>query len=382
MTVLHVLSSLNPKTGGVSLAVHNFIVASETSEYKHEALCFDFANEDFIKEKSYTVHALGRGKTAWNYHPKLIAWLAEHLFEYDAVIIHGLWQYQSYAIMSSLEKLDKKKVPDLFVMPHGMLDPYFQRAKGRRFKAIRNVIFWYLIEKKLINKAKGMLFTCEEEMLLAQQTFSGYKPSATLNIGLGITAPPIYQERMSTPIDKPYWLFLSRIHPKKGIDMLINAYKNLLQHNRDIPDLVIAGPNDNVYAREMMELAGNNSKIHFVGMLQGNEKWGAIYGCEAFILSSHQENFGIAVVEALACHKPVLISDQVNIWREVSEGEGGIITRDTEVGVYKLLSEFHAMDSERKKKMSNNAYQVYQKHFTIQKAADNLTDILYGERNS
>ena len=77
-----------------------------------------------------------------------------------------------------------------------------------------------------------------------------------------------------------------------------------------------------------------------MGMLSGAAKWGALYGCEAFVLPSHQENFGIAVVEALACGRPVLISDQVNIWREIVEDGAGIAEADTEEGVEKLLRRF------------------------------------------
>jgi glycosyltransferase involved in cell wall biosynthesis len=89
------------------------------------------------------------------------------------------------------------------------------------------------------------------------------------------------------------------------------------------------------------------ARVHAIGMLAGDSKWGALYGCEAFVLPSHQENFGIAVVEALACGKPVLISDQVNIWREIVEDGAGLVEEDTEEGVEKLLRRFfHAQRAE------------------------------------
>ena len=91
---------------------------------------------------------------------------------------------------------------------------------------------------------------------------------------------------------------------------------------------MIAGPGlDTAFGREMRQLAESlcpqpstltpQPAVFFPDMLTGDAKWGALYGCEAFVLPSHQENFGIAVVEALACGKPVLISNQVNIWREI-----------------------------------------------------------------
>jgi glycosyltransferase involved in cell wall biosynthesis len=127
------------------------------------------------------------------------------------------------------------------------------------------------------------------------------------------------------------------------------------------PDLVIAGPGwESDYGREvcgLIDVANSNfaqssstldlklktshsAPLHAVGMLSGAAKWGALYGCEAFVLPSHQENFGIAVVEALACGKPVLISDQVNIWREIVEDRAGLVEGDTEEGVEKLLRKF------------------------------------------
>src|SRR5690606_7615204 len=147
-------------------------------------------------------------------------------------------------------------VPNVYVMPHGMLDPWFQRDKSRRIKALRNEIYWRLVEKKTVNKADGLLFTCQQELLLARETFKGYKPIQELNIGYGIQAPPVYIEQSMPPAlaDKPYWLFLSRIHPKKGVDLLIHAYEKLCLQNGSVPDLVIAGPTDNDYAKQMVQL--------------------------------------------------------------------------------------------------------------------------------
>ena len=189
-------------------------------------------------------------------------------------------------------------MPKLYLMPHGMLDPYFQRAKSRRLKAIRNWIFWKLIEGKVINGADGVLFTCKDELLLARETFDPYHPKAEINVGYGIQLPPLFEqdfrksflEKCPELENKPYWLFLSRIHPKKGTDLLLKSYLKLKMKYIDIPALVIAGPGlDTPYGKELQHLA-KDSLIYFPGMLEGSTKWGAFYGCEAFILPSHQEN--------------------------------------------------------------------------------------------
>ncbi len=373
MTILHVVASMNPQFGGVCQAVKTIIMGTAKYALESEVVCLDSPQSDFFKEDGiFKIHALGAGKT-WAYHPALAAWLVEHLAEYDAAIIHGLWLYTDYAAMKAFLQLRSKGIKaKIFVMPHGMLDPWFQRDKSRKLKALRNEIYWRLIERKVVNSADGLLFTCEQELLLARETFKGYRPKKELNIGYGIQAPPVYTDDMRPALNKPYLLFLSRIHSKKGVDLLIAAYLQLEASGKDIPDLVIAGPKDGPYAQTMTEQANQSKRIHFAGMLQGKDKWGAFYGCEAFILPSHQENFGIAVVEAMACGKPVLISNQVNIWREIAAGKGGLVAPDTLEGTYELLSNFTEMSKTRRKEMGASAMRVYQQEFTIAQAAENM----------
>ena len=244
-------------------------------------------------------------------------------------------------------------------MPHGMLDPWFQRDKSRRLKAIRNSIYWWLFERRALNSADALLFTCEEELRLARTTFGGYRPKREINIGYGIAEPPVFEMQMREAFqgkcpelgNNRYLLFLGRIHPKKGVDLLIRAYAEVLKTDKlktPLPDLVIAGPGwETSYGRQMRQLMDaanceilpeNAPRIHSVGMLEGDSKLGALFGCEAFVLPSHQENFGISVVEALACGKLVLISNKVNIWREIVEAGAGIVGDDTVEGIKNLLA--------------------------------------------
>jgi glycosyltransferase involved in cell wall biosynthesis len=140
-------------------------------------------------------------------------------------------------------------------------------------------------------------------------------------------------------------------------------------------DLVIAGPGwDSEFGRRVKERIGGDARIHAVGMLEGDAKWGAIYGCEAFILPSHQENFGIAVVEALACNKPVLISNKVNIWREISDGVAGLVEEDSVEGTRLLLERFVAGELEVGD--SDRFRDCFRRRFQIQKAARSLVEAL------
>jgi glycosyltransferase involved in cell wall biosynthesis len=172
-------------------------------------------------------------------------------------------------------------------------------------------------------------------------------------------------------------LFLSRIHEKKGVDLLINAYLTLASEGEKLPLLVIAGPGlETPYGQEMQQLAAGNKSIYFPGMLAGDAKWGGFYSCEAFILPSHQENFGIAVVEALACAKPVLISDQVNICREIDREKAGIVENDTDEGAYKMLKRWLKMTSVQKKQTALNARMAFDTHFTMVSASRKMVNAL------
>ncbi|PTT02667.1 glycosyl transferase family 1 [Pedobacter sp. HMWF019] len=386
MLILHVLPTLDPKAGGLSQAVRNMIRYASGPDLQHEVVCLDPADASYLFEDSFKIHALGKGKTAWNYHGELRSWLNRNLQRYCSILVHGLWQYQSYAVYKAWKKIQAASIR-LFVMPHGMLDPYFQHAKGRRLKALRNLLFWQFTEKQLVNSADGLLFTCETEKQLARENFRPYLPKKEHVVGLGIQQPPPFTMEMGLQFFKicpelagtPYLLFLSRIHPKKGLDLLIMAYQNLCSSRQNLPLLLIAGPGlDTPYGREMQRLAERTATILFSGMLEGLAKWGAFYNCEAFVLPSHQENFGIAVVEALACSKPVVISNQVNIYQEIEMEEAGFVGADHLEGLIKQLERWLETDAQERESMGFNAGRCYAKHYAENSAGNILCHILIG----
>ena len=382
-SILHIVASMDPQGGGVCQAVKDIITGLEQQEISSEVLCFDLPDAQFLKGASFPIHALGPTQSPYAYSPKLKVWLSEHMMHYEVLIIHGLWLYNTYGTYRIWNQFKKKEIPAmprLYIMPHGMLDPYFQKAPDRRLKALRNSVFWRLFERKAINGADGLLFTCEEELLLARKTFSSYHPRAELNVGLGTSPPPPFETDFEDAFykavpkldNKPFLLFLSRIHPKKGVDLLIGAYLQILNRNPEVPDLVVAGPGlESDYGCAMLEL-GKHPKIHFPGMLTGPKKWGAFYGCEAFILPSHQENFGIVVAEALACGRPVLISNKINIWREVEAGEGGLVFQDSLECTLKALTRFLTLNSIKTEELGKHASDTFLKHFEITQAAKTM----------
>lgn len=392
MHILHVIDSMDPAKGGPSQGIRNIDKDLREMGVFREVVCLDAPDSPYLNHDDIAIHAIGPGYGIWRYAKKLSPWLMVNLHRFDVVVINGLWQYHSFTTYSVIKKLKKqpgnKTSPVVLVMPHGMLDPYFQRAKERKIKAVRNWIYWKLIESKVVNNANGLLFTCHSELLLARETFKPYYPRNEFNIGYGIAAPPKFRQEMkeaflqhckSLNSAKPYLLFLSRLHQKKGVDLLIRAYKTLANQYKNVPQLVIAGPGlESKFGKILQHLANEDdfakNNIFFTGMLTGDAKWGAYYGCDAFVLPSHQENFGIAVAEALACSRPVLISNQVNIWREISGG--AIIGNDDLDGTKTILEKWLKISPVDKQNMSLNALQIYHENFESLPSAQKLYNIL------
>lgn len=387
MKILHIVSSMHPNAGGVSQGIRNLNPYIISGEVQVEVVCMDDENEEYHLKDEFIVHKIGRGKTSFQYNPKLYGWLAKHIENYDFVVVNGLWQFHNYAVYKIIKKLKKnnKKPPKVIIMPHGMLDPYFQKAPDRKIKAIRNELVWRLTEKKVINAADAVFFTCKEELILARTTFKGYLPKREINVGFGIQKPPIFEVEMKTTFEqkcpeiqaKKYWLFISRIHTKKGVDLLIDAYNKMTSTNHLLPDLVIAGPVDSDYAQQMIEKAKPNVQIHFPGMLAGNAKWGAFYGCQAYLLPSYQENFGIAIVEAMACAKPVLITKHINIWREIEAGNGGWIIEELNIdSIEGILVNLASLADSVLEIKGQQAYDTFKKNFDIEAYASYFVDTL------
>lgn len=196
----------------------------------------------------------------------------------------------------------------------------------------------------------------------------------------------IYFDQFPQLENKRLLFYLGRIHEKKGIDLLIQAFGRLINDaSRPLDDnvnLVIAGPCANErYLQSLKELINSTGpgiakRIYWTGMIQGDIKWGGIHAANAFILPSHQENFGIAVVEALATATPVLISNKVNIWREIEEECAGYVENDTLDGCEKLIRRWLETNPEDWKSHGKNARYCYEKYFDVELAAQSLIQVL------
>ena len=147
MKVLRIIPSMNPASGGPCQGIRTIIPELEKAGVENEVVCLDDPGEAFLGKDSFTIYPLGPVKTPWQYSPKLAPWLVENIGKYDIVILHALWLYHGYALRKVARQLKSAgaRVPKIYVMPHGMLDPYFQKAGERKLKAARNWVYWKLI---------------------------------------------------------------------------------------------------------------------------------------------------------------------------------------------------------------------------------------------
>jgi glycosyltransferase involved in cell wall biosynthesis len=384
MKILHIIRSVNPEGGGPIEGVLQLSHIMKTLGHSVEVLSLDTPDCEFIKDYPLTVHAMGSGsgKSLYGYSNKFKPWLTAHAQNYDVFIINGIWQYHSFATHSVLTSLNKP----YYLFTHGMLDPWFKNAYP--LKHLKKWLYWPWGEYPVLRDAKKVLFTCEEEKILARQSFWLYHCNEqVVNFGtkghIGNTEEQrgLFLDSFPQLQGKQFLLFLSRIHPKKGIDLLIEAFAKTSKNQPDLK-LVIAGPDQVGLQPELQQLAeklGIGDKITWTGMLKGDLKWGAYLNAEAFILPSHQENFGIVVAEALSCSLPVLISNKVNIWQEIAEDKGGLVVEDTIAGCLTLLYQWQQMDDNDKATMRSNALHCFNTRFEITQAAIGLIELLKNE---
>ena len=378
MRILNVVTSTDPAAGGV---IENVVQLGRylSREHLYEVACLDAPDAPWLADFPLKVHAFGPAKTGYGYAPRLTHWLRANRKNYDIVLVHGLWQFGGYATWKALRNTS---TPYL-VFPHGMLDPWFKRTYP--LKHIKKWMYWPWGEYRVLRDARTVCFTCEEERVLARQSFGLYRARETV-VSFGTAAPPdaakaqraAFLTQFPDLSDKKLLLFLSRIHVKKGADLLIEAFAQAATSDADL-HLVMAGPDQQGLQNELETLArklGVAEHITWTGMLQGELKWGAFRAASAFVLPSHQENFGIVVAEALACGVPVLISDKVNIWREIAADKVGWVAPDTLEGTSSNLTAWLQASDQQIEMMRADAVRCFNERFEIGGAAQSLLTVM------
>ena len=376
MNILHVIHSVDPSGGGPVEVVRQLGAAHRETGHRVEVVSLDARDAPGVGNFPLPLHTL-RTRAArrgdYGFAPKAVAWLRRAMPEFDAVISHGLWQFHNLAVWRAARAASTP----YFVFPHGMLDPWFRRRYPLRH--FKKLLYWKCVESRVLRDAAAVIFTSDEERRLAHCDFK-FDGGRDATLSIGTAGPPPDAERQQRAFFEKYphlsgrrlLLFLGRLHEKKGCDLLIKAFAGHGGFH-----LVIAGPcADAGYLRELETLGARAGGVTFTGALADDLKWGALRAAEAFVLPSHQENFGVAIVEALACGTPVLISDKVNIWREVEAMGAALVEPDDLAGTARLLSRWMNLPPEQRATMREAARACFSERFGIHRAAAGLIDII------
>lgn len=312
MRILHVLPSLDQSYGGPLRAVLDLSAHSESARFHSEILGFGPLRVPDNPVHRELIHELPLSfPRSYCFSRELSQWLRNHLSRYDGVVLHAMWLYPNWVISRACRLQCKPYIH----FPHGMLEPWPVFGQGS-VKAIKKVVYWKLIEREIFGGANHVLFTTNRELQLARGTFA--LPDVPLSvIPYGVSFGPGTVDQPSDkslllPPDENIALFLGRVHPKKNLRFLIEAWADAQ------PDpswrLVIAGPGHASYVSELQDFAktlGTGDKVKFIGMVTGANKSYLLRHAKWFLLPSFQENFGNAVLEAIQHGCPTAISDQV-----------------------------------------------------------------------
>jgi glycosyltransferase involved in cell wall biosynthesis len=334
MKILHVIPAIAPRYGGPSQAVIEMCLALQQAGLTVD-ICTTDADGDGrlavgldkpILYRGVQTHFFRRDRSeAFKFSRSLSQWLDGNVARYDIVHIHAVFSHATYAAAQACQR---NQIPYV-VRPLGTLEPWSMHQKRPR-----KLLAWHLFFRRLLQKAAAIHYTTEQERELTEQSLSlrkGIVISNGVNEALLAVKPTgKFRLQYDIPANATAVLCLSRLHPKKGIDLLLKAFLELRTQGKLTPvHLVLAGDGEPSYVDRLRGIVRGTvaeSSVHWTGWLEGESKFAALAEANLFVLNSFQENFGIGVVEAMACGTPVLLSRQVGLAADVAKhGAGWIV---------------------------------------------------------
>ena len=376
--ILHVIGSLSPADGGPPEALRQLAKAYRDIGDTIEVVSLDPPEAPYLRDVPCQAHALGPAMLGrFRLSSSLLHWLRVNVSRFDGVVMQGIWTFPGIAVRLAARQAGLPYC----VFAHGALDPWFN--KKYPLKHLKKKLYWP-IQYPILRDAAAVLFTTPMERDLALTSFQPNRwNSMPIPYGVGepVGDPSVQIETFYKKIPalrtRKYLLFLGRLHEKKGCDLLLGAFANLAGQYPNL-DLVIAGPDQVGIQAKLEQIAaerGIADRVYWPGMLSGDLKWGALRAADAFVLPSHQENFGISVVESLAAGRPVLISNQVNIWPELQEERVALVDDDTLEGTERLLRNWLTLPDIERKAMAGRSQRCFVKRYSMKGTALAINDL-------
>lgn len=296
-----------------------------------------------------------------DFSPELYHWVKAHGNDYDVIHIHGVWHFAG--ITPYLANIKSAKC----ITIHGLLDRWaFKKGYWKKY------IFGVLFQKKIIQHTNLIQLFNEDEREDLKR-FLGYEhPNILINPNgidinnfLELPQKGTFSAKFNLPKHQKIILFLSRINLKKGLDLLLPAFKEIANERTDC-QLILAGSDDG-YLKETQRFIHQNqleSRIKLVGMLTGEDKLAALSGADIFVLPSHSEGFSIATLEALITGKACLLSDRVGFGEAIRENNAAHLVelnvKSIVDGLNKMLDDenYCRILSENGKKLVKERYNI------------------------
>ncbi len=268
------------------------------------------------------IHSLPlEGVKSYVSSPNVRNWCRANLRRFNGVILHGLWSATNWTLSRECIAVG---IPYI-VFPHGMLDIWSVRGQGW-LKWYKKAVYWHLRERQVVSGSRAVFFTMQRELDNARKTFHLPEIQPLIVSPFGVSSHVDNSDvKPSVSVDqgseRKIALFLGRVHPKKRPDILIEAWAKA-----EVPRdwrLVIAGPGESEYLAKLANLARQfriENAVQFVGPVSGADKSYLFQRASWFLLPSEQENFGVAVLEAVSNGCALAISDQVYFADELPAG--------------------------------------------------------------
>lgn len=369
---LHVIPHLDPKYGGLSAAVPQ--LASAVAAYSFETVriagfCDRDEEDSNARHPGITINRWPASRMAWFRQPELKRAFRGEVNSARGVHLHGLWTQSSSASADAARLLKKPYV----VSAHGMLDRW--ALANKRFK---KSVYAALTERDNV-KGAACLHALTNSEVGDYRRFGATQPIVVIPNGVTVPRsiqPSTFFDRHPALRGKRLVLFLSRIHPKKGLRILVEAWSKVSQRYPDA-HLVLAGPdfeNTRQSLEELIQMHGLSDTILFTGMLDQQLKWSALAAAECFILPSFSEGLSVATLEAMGCGLPVIITEQCNL-PEVGTVGAGWTVQPTAPQVTSALDEMLGNSAAMNRSIGQRGRRLVEQKYSWPLIAEQLCDV-------
>ena len=304
---------------------------------------------------------------SFKYSRPFTNWLNENVKHYDLVHIHSVFNHSCIAAARACRK---NGIPYI-VRPLGTLDPWSMNQKS-----FRKRVFWHAGIQRMLESASAIHYTASGEQEAVEDSLNlknGFVAPLGVDVGESSSSTGAFGDVEGVG-GQPFVLVLSRLHPKKELETLIEAFLAAVANGLDHWRLVIAGDGEPDYVNRLKEVVGSDSHVLFTGWLQGEKKEDALRNASLVALVSRQENFGLCIAEAMAHGVPVLVSPQVNLAADIEQSGSGWVAPIDKEKLTRVLTEVMSDDDERTAR-GRAGRELAQRRFTWEVIAQQLAQV-------